>query len=102
ANTLAKAGLVRVADRLLTSAEASLTAGNAGEARKMVDIAETLTPATARAAFLMMQIEMEQERAALLAKHDNDSQDKLERGATYVRLAAARLRSGALIEPAQD
>jgi len=38
-STLAKAGLVRVADRLLTSAEASLTAGNAGEARKMVDIA---------------------------------------------------------------
>ncbi len=101
-NTLAKAGLVRVADRLLTSAEASLTAGKADEARKMVDIAETLTPATARGAFLMMQIEMEQERAALVAKHDGDAQDKLERGATYIRLAGTRLRSGALIEPAQD
>ena len=101
-NTLAKAGLVRVADRLLTSAEGALTAGRADEARKMVDIAETLTPATARGAFLMMQIEMEQERAALVAKHDGDAQNKLERGATYIRLAGARLRSGALIEPAQD
>jgi TonB family protein len=102
ANTLAKAGLVRVADRLLAAAERALTAGNAEDARKMVDVAETLTPATARGAFLMMQIEMEQERAALTAKRDSDAQDKLERGATYLRLAASRLRSGALIEPAQD
>src|SRR5262245_26452352 len=101
-STLAKAGLVRVADRLLTWAEKSLTAGNADEARKMVNVAETLTPATARGAFLMMQIEMEQERAALVSKHDSDAQDKQERGATYIRLAGARLRSGALIEPAQD
>jgi TonB family protein len=50
----------------------------------------------------MMQIEMEQERAALTAKRDSDAQDRLERGATYLRLAASRLRSGALIEPAQD
>ena len=64
-NTLAKAGLVRVADRLLSAAERALTAGNAEDARKMVDVAESLTPATARGAFLMMQIEMEQERAAL-------------------------------------
>ena len=101
-STLAKAGLVRVADRLLASAERSLTAGNAGEARKMVDIAETLTPATARAAFLTMQIEKEQERAALVAKRDSDAQDKLEKGPRYIRLAGARLRSGALISPSQD
>jgi TonB family protein len=101
-NTLAKAGLVRVADRLLAAAERSLTAGSVEDARKMVDVAETLTPATARGAFLMMQIEMEQERSVLTAKRDNDAQDKLERGATYLRLANSRLRSGALIEPAQD
>jgi TonB family protein len=101
-NTLAKAGLVRVADRLLAAAERALTAGNAEDARTMVDVAETLTPATARGAFLMMQIEMEQERAALTAKRDNDAQNTLERGATYLRLANSRLRSGALIEPAQD
>ena len=40
ANTLAKAGLVRVADRLLTAAERALTAGNPEDARKMVDVAE--------------------------------------------------------------
>ena len=65
----------------------------------MVDVAETLTPATARGAFLMMQIEMEHERAALTAKRDSDAQDKQEKGATYLRLANTRLRSGALIEP---
>jgi TonB family protein len=102
ANTLAKAGLVRVADRLLAAAERALTAGNPEDARKMVAVAESLTPATARGAFLMMQIEMEQERAALTSKRDSDAQDQLERGATYLRLAANRLRSGALIEPAQN
>jgi TonB family protein len=102
ANTLAKAGLVRVADRLLSAAERALTGGNPEDARKMVAVAESLTPATARGAFLMMQIEMEQERAALTAKRDSDAQDRLERGATYLRLAASRLRSGALIEPPQN
>jgi hypothetical protein len=43
-NTLAKAGLVRVADRLLSAAERALTAGNPEDARKMVDVAESLTP----------------------------------------------------------
>ena len=37
ANTLAKAGLVRVADRLLSAAERALTAGNAEDATQMVD-----------------------------------------------------------------
>jgi TonB family protein len=101
-NTLAKAGLVRVADRLLSAAERSLTAGSVEDARKMVDVAETLTPATARGAFLMMQIEREDERAALTRAKDSDTQDKQERGTTYLRLANARLRSGALIEPSED
>jgi TonB family protein len=101
-NTLAKAGLVRVADRLLSAAERALTAGSVEDARKMVDVAESLTPATARGAFLMMQIEREQERAALTRAKDSDVQDKLEKGATYLRLANARLRSGALIEPSED
>jgi TonB family protein len=101
-NTLAKAGLVRVADRLLSNAERALTAGKPQDAKKMVDIAETLTPATARGAFLMMQIELEHERAALTAKNSSDAQDRQERGATYLRLANTRLRSGALIEPAED
>jgi TonB family protein len=101
-NTLAKAGLVRVADRLLSAAERALTAGSVEDARKMVDVAESLTPATARGAFLMMQIEREDERAALTRAKDSDAQDKLTKGATYLRLANARLRSGALIEPSED
>jgi TonB family protein len=102
ANTLAKAGLVRVADRLLSAAERALTAGNPEDARNMVDVAETLTPATARGAFLAMQIEMERERAALTLASTSDAQDKAARGATYLRLANARLRTGALIEPSED
>jgi TonB family protein len=101
-NTLAKAGLVRVADRLLSAAERALTAGSVEDARKMVDVAETLTPATARGAFLMMQIEREDERAALTRAKDSDAQDKQTKGETYLRLANARLRSGALIEPSED
>ena len=101
-NVLAKGGLVRVADRLLTAAERTLTAGNVDDARRMVAVAETLTPATARGAFLTMQIEREREREALQRAKDGDTQDKLEKGATYLRLANARLRSGALIEPSED
>ena len=101
-NTLAKGGLVRVADRLLTAAERALTAGNTDDARRMVTVAESLTPATARGAFLMMQIDREHEREALTRAKDSDIQDKLEKGATYVRLANARLRSGSLIEPSED
>lgn len=101
-NTLAKAGLVRVADRLLSAAERALTAGNPEDANNMVAVAESLTPATARGAFLMMQIEMERERATLTRSQDNAAQDKQEKVATYVRLANTRLRSGALIEPSAD
>ncbi|MEJ0085956.1 MAG: TonB family protein [Pseudomonadota bacterium] len=102
ANTLAKAGLVRVADRLLSAAERALTGGNPEDARTMVSIAETLTPATARGAFLSMQIEMEHERAALTRVSTADAQDKAAKGATYLRLANTRLRTGALIEPSED
>jgi TonB family protein len=101
-NTLAKAGLVRVADRLLSAAERALTAGNPEDARKMVDVAETLTPATARGAFLMMQIEMEHERSALTRTTEPGEKTQEERGATYLRLARTRLGSGALIEPSED
>ena len=101
-NTLAKAGLIRVADRLLSAAERAITAGSVEDARKMVAVAESLTPATARGAFLMMQIDREHERASLTRAKDNDAQDKLEKGATYLRLARARLTSGALIEPSED
>jgi TonB family protein len=101
-NTLAKAGLVRVADRLLSAAERALTAGNPEDAKTMVDVAETLTPATARGAFLNMQIEMEHERAALTRTRDGNENGPQERGATYLRLANARLKSGALIEPSED
>jgi TonB family protein len=101
-NALARGGLVRVADRLLSAAERALTAGNVEDARNMVDVAESLTPATARGAFLMMQIEMERERATLARTHDNIAQDKQEKAAAYLRLANARLRNGALIEPSGD
>ena len=101
-NTLAKAGLIRVADRLLSAAERAITAGSVEDARTMVVVAESLTPATARGAFIAMQIERESERAALTRAKDNDAEDKLAKGATYLRLANARLRSGALIEPPED
>jgi TonB family protein len=101
-NSLAKAGLVRVADRLLSAAERALTAGNVDDARNMVSVAESLTPATARGAFLMMQIEMERERATLARTNDSAAQDKQEKSDGYLRLANARLRSGALIEPSGD
>ncbi len=101
-NTLAKAGLVRVADRLLSAAERALTAGNPEDAKKMVDVAESLTPATARGAFLMMQIEMEHERAALTRTKEPGEKTREERAATYLRLANTRLKSGALIEPSED
>ena len=101
-NTLAKAGLIRVADRLLSAAERAITAGSVEDARKMVAVAESLTPATARGAFLMMQIEREHERTSLTRAKDTDAQDRLEKGATYLRLAKARLSSGALIEPSED
>jgi hypothetical protein len=76
-NTLAKGGLVRVADRLLTAAERALTAGNTDDARRMVTVAESLTPATARGAFLMMQIEREDEREALTRALESVIQVKL-------------------------
>ena len=101
-NALARGGLIRVADRLMTASERALTAGNVDDAKKMVAVAESLTPATARGAFLMMQIEREHERGALTRAKDSDAQDQLEKGATYLRLAQARLRSGALIEPSED
>ena len=101
-NTLAKAGLVRTADRLLSAAERALTAGNPEDAKNMVDVAETLTPATARGAFLAMQIEMEHERAALTRTKEPADGGPQDRVATYLRLANARLKSGALIEPSED
>ena len=83
ANTLAKAGLVRVADRLLTAAERALTAGNrrrrAEDGRRSP---RSLTPATARGAFLMMQIETRtRARGADAREGDSDAQDKLENAA---------------------
>jgi TonB family protein len=101
-NTLAKAGLVRTADRLLSAAERALTAGNPEDAKNMVNVAETLTPATARGAFLAMQIEMEHERAALTRTKEPNDGGPQDRVATYLRLANARLKSGALIEPSED
>ncbi len=101
-NALAKGGLVRVADRLLGAAERALTAGNPEDAKRMVLVAESLTPATARGAFISMQIEREHERDALTQKRDADTADKSGRGETYLRLASSRLKSGALIEPSAD
>jgi TonB family protein len=65
-------------------------------------VAENLTPATARGAFLVMQIERERERAALTRAKDSAAQDRQQKGASYLRLANARLQSGALIEPSED
>jgi TonB family protein len=101
-NALAKGGLVRVADRLLSAAERTLTAGNVEDARNMVAVAENLTPATARGAFLMMQIEMERERSAVARAKESAAQDAQTKGMNYLRLANTRLESGALIEPSGD
>ena len=101
-NALAKGGLVRVADRLLSAAERTLTSGDVEGAHNMVVVAENLTPATARGAFLMMQIEMERERKAVTRAKENAAQDAQAKGSNYLRLANTRLQSGALIEPPGD
>jgi protein TonB len=50
----------------------------------------------------MMQIEMEHERAALTRTKEPDEKTAQERGATYLRLANTRIKTGALIEPSED
>ena len=58
----------------------------------MVAVAETLTPATARGAFLMMQIERERERAAL---HAREGQRRPGQAGKGRHLPAARERAPA-------
>ncbi len=101
-NTLAKAGVVRVADSLLAAAEKAVTDGNVDEARRLLAHAERLSPATARGAFVRMQIDKERERTALTRARESSELDKIEKGHTYLRLANTRLRSGDLIEPSED
>jgi TonB family protein len=101
-NSLAKAGLVRVADRLLSDAERELTAGRTAEAKRLVDTVNSLSPGNTRGAFLAMQIAKENERAALARAQQSAAKDKLDKGGTYLRLASTRLRTGNLIEPAED
>jgi TonB family protein len=102
ANSLAKAGLVRVADRLLAAAEKELTAGRTAEAKRLVDTVNSLSPGNTRGAFLAMQIAKENERTALAKARESAAKDAQDKGATYLRLAGARMRTGNLIDPAED
>ena len=71
--------------------------------RRWSAVAETLTPATARGAFLIdadRNVNTSAPRSP--APRTATLQDKQDKGATYLRLANARLRSGALIEPSED
>jgi TonB family protein len=102
ANSLAKAGLVRVADRLLGAAEKELTAGRTAEAKRLVDTVNSLSPGNTRGAFLAMQIAKENERTALAKARESAEKDRQDKGATYLRLAGARMRTGNLIDPAED
>ena len=99
-NTLAKAGLVRVADRLLSAAERALTAGNVEDARNMVAVEKrSRRPRPARLSHV--QIEWNATPHPTRTQ-DSAAQDKQEKVATYVRLANTRMRSGELIEPSAD
>ena len=94
---------MRVADRLLTAAERALTAGNVEDARKNGGRRRN-----AHAGHGARRFPDDADRDAstnarrCTRAKDSDAQDKQEKGATYLRLANARLRSGALIEPSED
>lgn len=125
-------GLEKVIDRLLSSAEAQLLAQRLDEARRLTDQARAIKPDHVRTAFLMAQIAKERERAVLAQARQAASaghieqalsvlngasapssviteerqalqQEKIdERVRDYLNRATDRIRSGELLEPAQD
>ena len=125
-------GLERVIDRLLSSAEGQLLAQHLDEAQRLTDEARAIKPEHVRAAFLMAQIAKERERAVLaqarqaasggniqqalavldgpgphssmITEERQELQQKEldERVRDYLKRANERMRSGQLLEPAQD
>ncbi len=99
----AKAGLDRVVDKLLSDAETALLAESVDTAETNVAAALGLAPSSTRAAFLAVQVRKERERGALSrARETARTAAGKEQAATYLRQANQRLRSGNLIEPAED
>jgi TonB family protein len=123
-------GLEKVIDRLLSSADAQLLAQHIDEAQRLTDLARAINPDHVRVAFLQAQIGKERERAVLAQARQaatsgnleqaisvlegarspsaNEARQELEhkkledRVHDYVTRSMERMRSGQLIEPAQD
>jgi len=128
ANARAQEGLQRVADGLLTKAEQSLLTEHLDEAQHLTDAARALEPNNVRLAFLTAQIDKESAGAAPgttaatggrrgrglasaargAARGAAASPDALERLGVAARVseflqqADSRMRSGALLSPAQN
>jgi TonB family protein len=72
-------------------------------ADQQVAAATRLSPGNARAAFLTVQVRKERERGALTRARDSArGAPANEQAAGFLRLANQRLRSGNLVEPAED
>jgi TonB family protein len=125
-------GLEKVIDRLLSGAEAQLLAQHLEAAQRLTDLARAIKPDHVRVAFLLAQIGKERERAVLAQARQAASSGNIEQAITvldgaaqhstlvkqarqelehkevdarvqeYVHHANDKLRSGELLEPAQD
>jgi TonB family protein len=101
-NSRARTGIDLVLDKLLGEAESALLGESIDVAEERVTAATALSPGNARAAFLAVQVRKERERGALARARDNARATGNEQVAGFLRLANQRLRSGNLIEPAED
>ncbi len=102
-NSRARTGLDLVLDKLLSGAESALLAEDVDLAEQQVTAATRLSPGNARAAFLTVQVRKERERGALTRARDSArATPGNDQAAGFLRLANQRLRSGNLVEPAED
>lgn len=102
-NSRARTGLDLVLDKLLSEAESALLAENVELAEQRVAAVGALSPGNARAAFLTVQVRKERERGALTRARENARTSAgNEQAAAFLRSANQRLRSGNLVEPAED
>ncbi len=125
-------GIEKVIDRLMSGAEAQLLAQHLDEAQRLTDQARAIKPDHVRVAFLMAQIGKERERAVLAqarqaaasgnieqalstldgagprstliteARQELEQTKLADRVHDYMSRANERMRSGQLVEPAQD
>jgi TonB family protein len=99
----AQSGLEKVVGKLLSDAETALLAESIDTAESNVAAALGLDPSSTRAAFLAVQVRKERERGALARARENARATAgREQFQAFLRQANQRLRSGNLIEPAED